>query len=133
MHELRNHLATAIYSARALEAGNLAMSGATGSVLKRSHAALAKSIDRSLAEVRETAGSPSLQHEIFSVAAFIEEARQAADFDAKARGCKLGVESGEASLGIYGDRHLLLAALANLLQNAFKFTHPHGGAVACLC
>jgi len=51
MHELRNHLATAIYSARALEAGNLPMSGATGSVLKRSHAALVKSIDRSLAEV----------------------------------------------------------------------------------
>lgn len=124
IHELRNHLATAIYSARALEAGNLPMSGATGSILKRSHAALVKSIDRSLAEVREQAATPR-QHEIFAVAAFIEEAAQAAELDAEAHGCTLSVEQEDASLGIYGDRDLLLAALANLLQNAFKFTHPH--------
>ncbi len=124
MHELRNHMATAIYSARALEAGNLPMSGATGSVLKRSHAALVKSIDRSLAEVREEAEAPP-QYDIFAVAAFIEEAAQAAELDAKARGCTLTVERGDASFGIYGDRDLLLAALANLIQNALKFTHPH--------
>lgn len=124
MHELRNHLSSAIYSARALEAGNLPMSGATGSVLKRSHAALLKSINRSLAEVREHAES-ALRHEIFAVAAFIEEAAQAAQLDAEARGCTLSVEHVDVRLGIYGDRDLLLGALANLLQNAFKFTHPH--------
>jgi signal transduction histidine kinase len=31
----------------------------------------------------------------------------------------------DASVAIVGNRDHLLAALVNLLQNAFKFTHPH--------
>ncbi len=39
-HELKNCLATASYAAKALEIGNLPMSGATGSILKKSLAAM---------------------------------------------------------------------------------------------
>lgn len=39
-HELKNCLATASYAARALEIGNLPMTGATGSILKKSLAAM---------------------------------------------------------------------------------------------
>jgi signal transduction histidine kinase len=39
--------------------------------------------------------------------------------------CKLSVQNVDSALGIRGNRQLLLAAVANLLQNAFKFTHDH--------
>lgn len=41
------------------------------------------------------------------------------------RGCPLTVTDVDPLLGVEGNRELLLAALANLLHNAFKFTQPH--------
>lgn len=38
--------------------------------------------------------------------------------------CTLRASPVDAELAVVGDRDLLLAAVANLLQNAFKFTHP---------
>jgi signal transduction histidine kinase len=98
--------------------------GATGAVLKRSLAALGTLIEQSLAEVRIKAGVP-VQHERFSLAAFINEARSTADLDAKARGIALIVSDVDPQLKVNANRGLLLAALGNLLNNAFKFTHPH--------
>lgn len=124
MHELRNALGTANLAVNALEVGNLTVVGATGAVLKRSLAALGTLIEQSLAEVRIKAGVP-VQHERFSLAAFINEARSAADLDAKARGIALIVSDVDPQLKVNANRGLLLAALGNLLNNAFKFTHPH--------
>jgi signal transduction histidine kinase len=44
---------------------------------------------------------------------------------ARASRCSLKVPSVDPLLGAVGNRLLLAAALINLLQNAFKFTHPH--------
>ena len=44
---------------------------------------------------------------------------------AAASGCKLTVAAVDPLLAISANRERLLAALANLLQNAFKFTQPH--------
>ena len=52
MEELRNLLGTAALAVSALETGNLSISGATGGVLRRSLAALAALIDRTLDKVR---------------------------------------------------------------------------------
>ena len=46
-----------------------------------------------------------------------------AALDAGARGCTLRVPTVDRDVWISGDRDSLLSALANLLQNAFKFTH----------
>ncbi|MET0963055.1 MAG: HAMP domain-containing sensor histidine kinase, partial [Noviherbaspirillum sp.] len=124
MHELRNSLGTATLAVHALEAGNLTMAGATGAVLKRSLASLCTLIERSLAEVRVKAGVAS-QHERFSLAGFIGEAQAASALDAKARGSALIVPDVDPLLAMNGNRELLLAALGNLLNNAFKFTHSH--------
>lgn len=123
-HELRNSLNAATLAVTAIEAGSLPMAGATGAILKRSHAAMGKLVDRSLADVRIN-GALLEEHQIFPLAPFIAEARDAADLDAKTRGCTFTVTDVDPLLGIDGNRDLLLAALANLLQNAFKFTHPH--------
>jgi signal transduction histidine kinase len=124
MHELRNSLNAASLAVNAIESGSLPMAGATGAVLKRSIAAMGKLVERSFTEVRLKGALPE-QHKVFSLAAFIAAAKGAADLDADTRGCKLTVTEVDPLLGVEGDHDLLLAALANLLNNAFKFTHPH--------
>jgi signal transduction histidine kinase len=75
-------------------------------------------------EVRAVAGT-HVEAEAFSVAAFVEDARSAASLYASTSGCALVVSEVDPLLAVAGSRDLLLAALLNLLQNAFKFTHTH--------
>jgi signal transduction histidine kinase len=119
-HELRNALNSASLAVGALEAGNMTVGGATGAVLKRSLLSLESLIDRALSRVRDEARD---QSQTFPVDAFIADARSAAQLDAGARGCTLSVSAVDPSLMVQGHRETLLAALANLMQNAFKFTH----------
>jgi len=74
--------------------------------------------------VRAAAGEPQ-KHELFSLSEFLAEARDAASLDASSRGCDFVVLPVDSALALQGDRDRLLAALMNLLQNAFKFTRPH--------
>lgn len=120
-HELRNALGTATMAFSALEYGNMTVGGATGAVLRRSLASLAGLVDRSLAEARAGASSAG---QTFALAAFVEEAAGAARFDARADSRQIAVAAVDPELAVHGDRELLAAALANLLQNAFKFTRP---------
>ena len=124
MHELRNAINSAGLAVDAMEAGNLGMTGATGGVLKRSLAGMAKIINRSLSEVRLNGAKPEI-HKVFSLAVFIAEATTVASLDAQTRGCPFTVTPVDPLLGVLANRELLLGALANLLQNAFKFTHHH--------
>ncbi|HMJ14356.1 MAG TPA: HAMP domain-containing sensor histidine kinase [Polyangiaceae bacterium] len=123
-HELRNVLNTAILSFESIKSGHVAVNGSTGLVLTRSMMALRDLIDRSLADVRLDAGIERL--EPISVAELIEEVEIGAVLQARARGLNFGVTSIDRSVTIEGDRQVLAAALANLLQNAFKFTRKHG-------
>ena len=122
VHELRNSLSAANLSLRALEVSHMPVSGATGALLKRSLAAMGSLIAGAVDDVR-TSGPEHRQP--FSVASFIADAKDAGQLQAKAKNCVLEVQGVDATLGVLGDRDLLLAALANLLQNAFKFTHDH--------
>jgi signal transduction histidine kinase len=119
VHELRNSLGTATLAVRALELGGMAIGGATGAILKRSLAALELQIGRALSEVSSAA---SHERQTFALASFIAEASMAARLHADILRCTFVVQSVDPSLAIYANRELLLAALANLLQNAFKFT-----------
>jgi signal transduction histidine kinase len=121
-HELRNFLQTATLAFGAAKTGNLSLSGATGTVLERSLDGMRDLIHDSLAEVRLTAGSGTLP-QIFSLADFIDEIKQAADLAAQARGCAFTVSTVDARLALRANRDLLFSALGNLLHNAFKFTH----------
>jgi signal transduction histidine kinase len=122
-HELRNHLHVARLAFAALESGKLPAGGSTGAMLKRSLASLESLIDRSLESVREKALAPSHPH-VFSLAPFLADAARVAKLYAADTGCALRVTQADANLAIEGHRELLLAALGNLLQNAFKFTRP---------
>jgi signal transduction histidine kinase len=122
-HELRNHLNSATLALTAIKAGSVGLTGATGAVLDRSLVGLRKLIDRSLAEARTTAGIP-VQHRLFSVADFVAEVQLSASLEAQVNKCTLTVSYVDSKLAIDADRELLLAAVGNLLQNAFKFTEP---------
>lgn len=125
MHELRNALNNAILAASAMETGQLPMIGSTGAVLKRSHAAIAQLVGKSLDEVCDKATAHAASG-LFPLAPFVAEAAESARLDAAARGCIFElVPVNDPGVAIDGHRDLLLAALGNLLQNAFKFTRPH--------
>ena len=124
VHELRNGLHTAMLGFTALESGTVPIGGSTGALVKRSLLAMAALLDRALGQVRESdrtldAAKP------FSVAGFVAEASSIAGLSAAESACAFKVSAVDASLAIAGHRDHLLAALVNLLQNAFKFTHPH--------
>lgn len=121
-HELRNSLATATNSVRALELSGMPTSGATGAILKRSLTAMGNLIARALDEVRN--GAPD-QREAFTVAGFIADAQSTAQLQASRAEIAFQVQPVDPTLYVRGNRELLLAALTNLLQNAFKFTRAH--------
>ncbi|NMM03910.1 HAMP domain-containing histidine kinase [Paraburkholderia sp. RP-4-7] len=123
-HELRNFLQTATLAFAAAKTGNLSLSGATGAVLERSLDGLRDLIAHSLEEVRASSGI-SAQTRMFPVAAFIAEVKRAAELAAQVCGCELTVSAVDPRLAVSGDRDQIYAALGNLMQNAFKFTHPH--------
>jgi signal transduction histidine kinase len=122
-HELRNMLNTATLAFETIRSGRVAVGGNTGMVLARGLVGLRNLIDRSLADVRLDAGIG--RFELISVAEFLEEAQIGASLQAQQRGIRLVVSDVERAVTIEGDREILLAAISNLLQNAFKFTHPN--------
>lgn len=125
-HELRNLLGTALLSFDMLSSGGVGIGGSTSAVLGRSLAGLGKLIDRELTEVR--LGSGVVHLEPLVVCEFIEDVEASAALDAKARGLHLSVVTAERKVQVQADRQILASVLANLLQNAFKFT-PRGGTI----
>lgn len=120
-HELRNHLSTASLAFAAAQAGNLSLSGATGTILARSLQSLEKLIAASIEEVRTDRPTAEVLN-VFSLAGMIADTYAAAGLSARGYGCTLRAAPVDAELGLSGNRDLLMAALANLLQNAFKFS-----------
>jgi signal transduction histidine kinase len=123
-HELRNLLHTATLAVMAIKAGNVGTTGATGALLDRSLIGMRSLIDRSLAGVRLTAGMPS-RAQLTSLADFIADVKISASLEAQTRECKFAVGDVDHELGLDVDREILMSAVGNLLQNAFKFTHRH--------
>ncbi len=78
--------------------------------------------------MRVAAGIPP-RHELVSLAEFIGQIGISALLEARARDCKFTVSHVDERLAVDVDRDILLSALGNLLQNAFKFTE-HGSEVS---
>ena len=123
-HELRNALNTATLGLGALQSGAVGTSGSTSEVVFRSLTRMRELLDRSLAEVRLKAGLH--RRTDLSVAALIEDVAIAAGVEAAHRGLQLTVEPVADDVTIYADAQILVSALSNLLQNAFKFTPAPG-------
>jgi signal transduction histidine kinase len=123
-HELRNLLHTATLAVMAVKAGNVGATGVTGALLDRSLIGMRNLIDRSLADVRITAGMPP-RARLISLADFVADVRISASLEAHDRQCEFTVGPVDAELALDVDREMLFSAVGNLLQNAFKFTQRH--------
>jgi signal transduction histidine kinase len=123
-HELRNLLNLSMLAVAAVKRGNVGLSGATGAVLDRSLIGMRDLIDRSLLDVRLTAGIP-VRPERFSLSDFIEEVQVSAVLEAQVRSVDLTVAPVAQGIWVNADPHMLTSAVGNLLQNAFKFTKRH--------
>lgn len=128
VHEVRNLLGTISLAYTAAKVGNLNLSGATGEILGRSIASLGFLIDSSIVDVKASIQEVAALQS-FSLCDFIDEAKAASELSAHSNGCQLTALPVLHELAICGKREILLSALANLLQNAFKFTEPESEVV----
>jgi len=119
-HELRNVLSTAMLSFDAIKRGVAGTGGSTGEMLGRSLGRLRDLIDRALTDIR--LDSTLIPREHVLLRDFMEDVEIDATILARARGIDLAVTPVEPDLVVDVDRQVLAGALANLLQNAFKFT-----------
>lgn len=123
-HELRNLLNSASLSFDALRTGTVGVGGSTGAILERSLRGMHGLIDRTLAEVRASAGMPNPERIV--VAEFIEGLEIAAVLEAQSRGLRLTVSPGDTDAAIDVDRMTLTSVVTNLIQNAMKFSQADG-------
>ena len=124
-HELRNLIGTAILAHWTIKHGSVGMGGATGALLDRSLIGLRDLIDRTLIDVRLTAGLPERRERV-ALADFIGEVQVATAMEAAVQDLAFVVSPVDEGLFVEADRQVLAAALANLLQNAIKFTRSKG-------
>jgi signal transduction histidine kinase len=121
-HEMRNLVGAAMISFSNIKKGIVAPGGSTAALHDRSLTRLNTLIDRSLASVRLDAGLQNLER--VRVRDVIEEVEISASMFAQAQNLLLSVTSVDPAVVVLADRQILAAAVANLLQNAFKFTRP---------
>lgn len=119
-HEMRNYLSAAILSFESLRTGKVGLDGRTSEVHARSLVGLRDLIDRSLAVVRLDAGLHAAEHIL--VEELLDEIEVTSSLKATSRGVRLVLVSEVSDLKVHGDRQTLAAVLANLVQNAVKFT-----------
>jgi signal transduction histidine kinase len=120
--EMRSELNDAIVSFASIRRRLSAPGGSTTAILDRSLARLNTLVDRSLAEVRLDLGKQNPQR--VAVWEVIEEVEVAAAMIGRLRGVDFAVSSVDETMVVHADRHILASAVAGLLENAFKFTHP---------
>ncbi|HEX2567684.1 MAG TPA: HAMP domain-containing sensor histidine kinase, partial [Burkholderiales bacterium] len=133
MHERLGHIADdlraqvecAMLASSAIKSGGVGAAGATGAALDRSLERMRDIIDRSLAEIRLSAGMTTRLERV-AVADLISEIRVRSEHEAKARGCTLTVGGVNEDLAVRADRALLSSAVGKLLRSALKHTPPKG-------
>jgi signal transduction histidine kinase len=123
-HEMRNLLTTSMLTFEALAKGSVGVHGSTGTLLGHSLQRMRVLIDRTLTEVRLEAGTQ--KPERVCVADLMQEMEIVAMIEAKEHDVELSVDPGLSDVAVDADYQILSSVVANLVQNAVKFTVPHG-------
>lgn len=124
VHELRNALSSAAVAHEMIKAGLVGSGGSTAAVLEANFTRMRNLIDRSLSEVRMRADS-ELMVEKFRLLDLFDQIIFTAKVDATKRKQHLKSEI-DWQIEIEADRQFILTALANLVQNAIKYTKTGG-------
>jgi signal transduction histidine kinase len=123
-HELRNALNRARISFEMIAKGMVGIGGSTSRILEHSLQEMDVLINRSLSEVRLRADT-DLNVQCFSVIDVVSQLIVTAEIEAATKSQTLTV-SVDPAMYVNTDRHLILAAIGNLIQNAMKFTKVGG-------
>lgn len=123
-HELRNALSSATVAQEMIKAGIVGVGGSTASVLEASLVHMRNLIDRSLSEVRMRADS-DLFVEKFRLSDLFDQIVITARIDAAKKNQSISTEI-DWKVDVEGDRQFILSAVANLVQNAIKYTKLGG-------
>lgn len=126
-HELRNRVSAAQLAFLAIKSGRAPVNGSVAAVVTRSLVGMTTLIDRALVEVRLDSGHTRPQR--VRLRQMIEEAEVDGAMEAGVHGVSLRVTPTDQTIAVHADPQILAGAIANLLQNAFKFT-PAGGQVS---
>jgi signal transduction histidine kinase len=120
VHELRNLVGTAIVSFEVLKLGSVGVKGNTGAILDRSLTGLRDLIARTIEDLRSVKAVKTKER--IRVSEFIADLEASSTQEADARDLTLVVLPVQGDLEVDVDRQILAAVVANLVQNAFKFT-----------
>jgi signal transduction histidine kinase len=123
-HELRNALMGAAIALEMIESGDVGIRSATSGILGNSLQQMKELIDTSLTEVRLRI-EPVAHLQRVNILEIISEVKATAGREARNRNLTLAVAA-PGTIEVNVDRQLLVSALANLVQNAIKFSRPDG-------
>jgi signal transduction histidine kinase len=128
-HELRNSLASVVMAFYAIRKGSVAPGGTTGAVIDTGLTRMRDLIDRALSEVRVRQKMPLFKERI-GLVAMLEEVVASLSLEAYQRDV-LVLTVVDKDIGFEADRQLLTSAVANLVQNAIKYTHRGSSVEVC--
>jgi signal transduction histidine kinase len=123
-HELRNALSSATVAHEMIRDGLVGTGGSTSKVLEANLTRMRHLIDRSLSEVRMRAHA-EVCVERFFLFRLLDQIVVTAEIDAKKKQQHLLTEI-DPKLEIEGDQQFLISAIANIIQNAIKYTKLNG-------
>ena len=126
-HELRNRVSAAQLAFLAIKSGRAPIGGSVAAVVTRNLHGMTALINRALVEVRLDSGHTKPQR--LHLHQLMEEAEVDGAMEAGIHGVLLSVLPTNRAIDVDADPQILAGAVANLLQNAFKFT-PAGGHVS---
>ena len=124
VHELRNSLSNAMMAHELVKGGGVGAAGATSLILTTSHQQMKHIIDRAITEVR-LRGEPTVELNRLQLFSLLSEVESSSLPEANAKKISLQVDA-DPTLEVQADRHFMASAVANLVQNAIKFTKPNG-------
>jgi signal transduction histidine kinase len=123
-HELRNALSSATVAHEMIRDGLVGTGGSTSKVLETNLTRMRRLIDRSLSEVRMRAHAEVFVERFF-LFRLLDQIVVTAEIDAKRKHQHLLTDI-DPKLEIEGDQQFLMSAVANLVQNAIKYTKSNG-------
>lgn len=123
VHEARNLITTANYAMLSMTTGTALVRGRADKILSRCLTGLGTLIERSVETVRSDGQLP-MHKQLINLSDFMADVQLAARLQAQAHECTLSVAPVDPRLAVDADHDMLLSAVNNLLQNAFKFTAP---------